>query len=92
MGHPVVGIVDILAKGINVPNDFLEGLPEHFGGAAAAPVGALQLRDAAEGDVQAALERAHLRMDELGCRYPVNFEFPPLPGKPSSVCLATKFA
>ena len=28
----------------------------------------------------------------LGCGFPVNFEFPPLPGKPSSVCLATEFA
>ena len=28
----------------------------------------------------------------LGYGFPVNFEFPPLPGKPPSVCLATKFA
>ena len=27
----------------------------------------------------------------LGCRFPVNFEFPPLPRKPSSVCLARDF-
>ena len=26
----------------------------------------------------------------LGCGFPVSFEFPPLPGKPSSVCLATE--
>ena len=29
---------------------------------------------------------------KLGCGFPVSFEFPPLPGKPSSVCLATEFA
>ena len=57
-------MVDILAKSINILNEFLEGLPEHFGGAAA-PVDALQLRDAAEGDVEAALERAHLQMEDL---------------------------
>ena len=28
----------------------------------------------------------------LGCGFPVSFEFPTLPGKPSSVCLATEFA
>ena len=28
----------------------------------------------------------------LGCRFPVKFEFPALPGKPSPVCLATEFA
>ena len=28
----------------------------------------------------------------LGCGFPVSFEFPPLPSKPSSVCLATEFA
>ena len=30
--------------------------------------------------------------DILGCGFPVKFEFPPLPSKPSSVCLATEFA
>ena len=30
--------------------------------------------------------------ENLGCGFPVSFEFPPLPGKPSSVCLATEFA
>ena len=30
--------------------------------------------------------------EQLGCGFPVKFEFPPLPGKPSSVCLATEFA
>ena len=30
--------------------------------------------------------------DVLGCRFPVSFEFPPLPRKPSSVCLTTEFA
>ena len=64
MSYLSVRIVEILAKGINILNDFLKGLPEHFGGAAA-PVGALQLRDAAEGDVQAALERVHLQMEDL---------------------------
>ena len=29
---------------------------------------------------------------KLGCGFPMRFEFPPLPGKPSSVCLATEFA
>ena len=29
---------------------------------------------------------------DLGCGFPVSFEFPPLPRKPSSVCLATEFA
>ena len=33
-----------------------------------------------------------LQRPKLGCGFPVNFEFPPLPGKPSSVCLATEFA
>ena len=28
----------------------------------------------------------------LGCGFPLSFEFPLLPGKPSSVCLATEFA
>ena len=28
----------------------------------------------------------------MGCGFPVKFEFPPLPGKPSSVCLATESA
>ena len=28
----------------------------------------------------------------LGCGFPVSFEFPPMPSKPSSVCLATEFA
>ena len=28
----------------------------------------------------------------LGCGFSVSFEFPPLPGKPSSVCLTTEFA
>ena len=34
---------------------------------------------------------ASLMFDVLGCGFPVSFEFPPLPGKPSSVCLATEF-
>ena len=28
----------------------------------------------------------------LGCGFPVSFEFPPLPSKHSSVCLAKEFA
>ena len=31
-------------------------------------------------------------LQSLGCGFPVSFEFPPLPGKPSSVCRATEFA
>ena len=33
----------------------------------------------------------HSLSSQPGCRFPVNFEFPQLPGKPSSVCLTTEF-
>ena len=50
---------------------------------------AFPLRSACE-DLTVRRQRLDLRV--LGCGFPVNFEFPPLPGKPYSVCLATEFA
>ena len=35
--------------------------------------------------------RSNKVYDRLGCGFPVSLEFPPLPGKPSSVFLVTEF-
>ena len=41
---------------------------------------------------EAKVRESHRQPDNhLGCGFPVKFKFPPLPGKPSSVCLATEF-
>ena len=44
------------------------------------------------GDCSYTCDDVIVECSHLGCGFPVSFELPPLPGKPSSVCLATEFA
>ena len=68
-----------------------ESSPTRRGGSLINGIGCATCHTSSISDAYA-VHHGYFGLDDLGCGFPVKFEFPQLPGKPSSVCLTTEFA